>query len=103
MKKIVPDPPASPSRPITVHTPFASCDGHHPPLFAVCAGVDVEEALVHLTVFLRTAFETNLQACDTVKDNYLAGMHWATQHSQEASQALVESMLKGVAQWQASG
>ncbi|NNJ15406.1 hypothetical protein CSV86_009260 [Pseudomonas putida CSV86] len=43
MKKIVPDPP----RAVTVHTRFSACDGHHSPLFAVCAGADVDEALVH--------------------------------------------------------
>ena len=98
MKKIVPDPP---TRAVTVHTRFATCDNHHPPLFAVCGGADVEKALVHLTVMLRCAYKTNLQACDTVKDNHLAGMLWATQHTLEASRALAESMMKGMEECQA--
>jgi len=103
MKKIVPDPPASSPRTLTVHTPFAACDGQHPPLFAVCAGADIEDALVHLEVMLRTCYETNLQACDTVKDRHLAGMLWATQHTLEASRALAESMLRGIAERRAGG
>ena len=103
MKKIVPDPPAPSPRAVTVHTRFAACNGHHPPLFAVCAGADVDEALLHLIVLLRSAYETNLQACDVVKDNHLAGILWATQHTLEASQAWAESMLSGIAQQQASG
>ncbi|MDR0278426.1 MAG: DUF3077 domain-containing protein [Paucimonas sp.] len=98
MKKIVPDPPVPTPRALTVHTPFAACDGHHPPLFAVCAGADVEEAMAHLVVLLRSAFELNLQACDVVKDKHLAGMLWATQHTLEAGQALAESMLRGIAE-----
>ncbi|MFD2645640.1 hypothetical protein [Pseudomonas japonica] len=100
MKKLVPDPPA---RALTVHTPFAACDGHHPPLFAVCAGAEVDEALAHLAVMLRSAYETNFQACDAVRDNSLAGLLWATQHTLEAARALAESMLRGIAQKQAQG
>ncbi|MDG9884407.1 hypothetical protein N7650_16335 [Pseudomonas sp. GD04058] len=96
MKKIVPDPPAPSSRGLTAHTHFACCDGDHPPLFAVCAGAEFDKAMVHLIVMLRSAYETNLQACDTVKDNHLAGMLWATQHTLEASRALAESMMKGI-------
>lgn len=103
MKKLVPDPPASSPRAVTVHTRFAACNGHHPPLFAVRAGADVDKALVHLVVLLRCAYETNLQACDTVKDDHLAGILWATQHTLEASHALAESMLSGISEQQASG
>ncbi|MEE1921795.1 hypothetical protein V0R50_28095 [Pseudomonas sp. 148P] len=103
MKKIVPDPPAPSSRGLTVHTRFASCRSDHPPLFAVCGGAEFDKAMVHLIVMLRSAYETNLQACDTVKDNYLAGMLWATQHTLEASMALAESMMKGMEEGQAMG
>ncbi|MEE1926143.1 hypothetical protein V0R50_29850 [Pseudomonas sp. 148P] len=61
----------------------------------------MEKALVHLAVMLRCAYETNLQACDTVKDKHLAGMLWATQHTLEASWALAESMIKGMEERQA--
>jgi len=103
MKKIVPDPPASSPRALTVHTPFAACDGHHPPLFAVCAGAEVDDALAHLAVMLRSAYETNFEACETARDRHLTGMLWATQHTLEASLALAESMLRGIAQRQAGG
>jgi len=98
MKKLVPDPPASSRRALTVHTPFAACDGHHHPLFAVCAGATVDDALSHLAVMLRCAYETNFEACETVKDKHLTGMLWATQHTLEASLALTESMLRGIAE-----
>ncbi len=103
MKKIVPDPPAPSPRGLTVHTRFASCNSNHPPLFAVCAGADFDKAMVHLIVMLRSAYETNLQACDTVKDNHLEGMLWATQHTLEASRALAESMMRGIEEGQAPG
>ena len=103
MKKIVPDPPASSRKALTVHTPFAACDGHHPPLFAVCAGASVDDAMAHLSVMLRSAYETNFQACETTRDKHLSGMLWATQHTLEASLALIESMLRGLAEQQAPG
>lgn len=102
MKKIVPDPPVSTRPALTVHTPFAACAGHHPPLFAVCAGASVDDALAHLAVMLRCAYETNFQACEAISENRLAGMLWATQHTLEASLALTESMLRGVAERQAT-
>lgn len=94
MIKIVPDPPFPSERPTTAHTHFGSCTGVHPPLFAVCAGVDIEDALVHLAMSLKSAFETNAQVCE-MADKPLRGLVWATQHSLEISQALVESLLSG--------
>ena len=69
----------------------------------MCAGADFDKAMVHLIVMLRSAYETNLQACDTVKDNHLEGMLWATQHTLEASRALAESMMRGIEEGQAPG
>ena len=92
MNKIVPDPP----RLATVHIKFGACNESHKPLFAVCEGVDIEDALVHLSMTLRSAFETNTQLCEQV-DRAVSGLAWATNHSLEISQALVEALLGGVA------
>ncbi|MGE8407717.1 MAG: DUF3077 domain-containing protein [Pseudomonas sp.] len=102
MIKIVPDPPASSQRPTTAHTQFGACHGSHPPLFAVSAGIDIEDALVHLAMSLKSAFETNAQVCE-MADRPLRGLVWATQHSLEISQALVESLLSGVEKQHAAG
>lgn len=86
MKKLVPDPPR------TTHTAFGSCNGHHPPLFAVCADADFRDALVHLSASLTSAAETNLQLSELV-DRKFSDLAWATQQSLEMGQALVVSML----------
>ncbi|MFW3899438.1 DUF3077 domain-containing protein [Pseudomonas bharatica] len=92
MNKIVPDPP----RLATVHTQFSACNDSHKPLFAVCEGVDIEDALVHLSMTLRSAFETNTQVCEQV-DRTVGGLAWATYHSLEIGLALVEALLGGLA------
>ena len=89
MKKPVPDPP------LTTHTPFCSCKGTHPPLFAVCAGVDLEHALMHLSRVLDAALDSNLQACD-LADKRIQSLTWATQQSLEIGQALIASILNGL-------
>ena len=89
MIKIVPDPPA---RRCTVHTRFSTCNSGHKPLFAICEGVDIEDALIHLSLSLRAAFETNAQLCEMV-DKPLGGLVWSTWHSLEICEALVESLL----------
>ncbi|MEE1926195.1 hypothetical protein V0R50_08265 [Pseudomonas sp. 148P] len=106
MKKIVPDPPVAsprhPARLATVHTHFASCDGHHPPLFAVCDGADIADALAHLASALRSAVETNAQMCDLADHRY-GDLLWATQQSLEIAQALVVSLAKAVERQNAGG
>lgn len=103
MKKPVPDPPkhpsAFPSYPpphhhTTTHTPFSSCQGRHPPLFAVCAGIELECALMHLSRVLEAALDSNLQACN-LADKRVESLTWATQLSLEMGQAVVESLLAG--------
>ena len=94
MIKPVPDPPR------TAHTHFATCHDTHPPLFAVCEGASLEDALVHLNLSLASAYETNYQLCES-GGKPVQGLAWATQHALEISQALVESLLKGVRQSQA--
>jgi hypothetical protein len=92
MIKPVPDPPA-PS-PTTAHTHFATCNGSHPPLFTVCEGASIEDVLVHLTMSLASAYETNYQVCESASKP-MQSLAWATQHSLEICQALVESLLRG--------
>ena len=96
MKKLVPDPPSAASpRLTTVHTHFATCQNHHPPLFAVCEGADIGDALEHLAIALKSAAETNAQMCDLADRKY-GDLLWGTQQSLEISQALVASLLKAV-------
>ncbi|MFW3895741.1 hypothetical protein [Pseudomonas bharatica] len=91
MSKPVPDPPAN--TPVSAHTHFATCNGTHPPLFAVCEGARMEDVLVHLTLSLASAYETNYQVCESASKP-MQSLAWATQHSLEICQALVESLLK---------
>ncbi|MCU1724388.1 MULTISPECIES: DUF3077 domain-containing protein [unclassified Pseudomonas] len=91
MIKIVPDPPAP--RLTTAHTRFSTCNDSHQALFAVCEGVDIEDALVHLSTTLRSAFETNAQLCEMIDTPPLDRVAWATCHSLEICEALVESLL----------
>ncbi|RWU22840.1 hypothetical protein DM813_11570 [Pseudomonas alkylphenolica] len=91
MTKPVPDPPLV----TKTSTTFGSCDGSHDPLFAVRPGVSAEDALIHATVLLKSAYQTNAQACDMVNAE-VRGLLWATQHSLEMSLALVEALLDEV-------
>lgn len=93
MKKSVPDPPP---RLTTVHTHFGTCNDSHKPLFAVCPDVDIEDALVHLSMTLKSAFETNIQICE-MADRSVGDLAWSSYHSLEISRALVESLLNGIA------
>ncbi|OAI91266.1 hypothetical protein [Pseudomonas putida] len=91
MSKIVSDL----SRITTVYTPFGASNDGRKPLFAVCDGVDIEDALVHLSMTLKSAFETNLQVCERV-DRAVGGVAWATGQSLEVGLALVAALLGGV-------
>ncbi|UVJ42124.1 DUF3077 domain-containing protein [Pseudomonas sp. LS1212] len=104
MIKIVPDPPLKKptdpaSSPGTIHqtatTPFGSCDAGHAPLFAVCAGIPAEDALVHASLLLRGAFDTAYAACDNAGDNPKKGLLWSTLHSVEMAKALIDALLDG--------
>ncbi|MEE1925314.1 hypothetical protein V0R50_26395 [Pseudomonas sp. 148P] len=99
MKKHVPDPPpdvTAPTRRLTTtHTHFATISRKHAPLFAIRAGVDIEDALAHLATALRAAMETNLQLCD-LADRKHGDLLWATQQSLEIAHALTLSLLSSV-------
>lgn len=96
MKKPVPDPPAYAPRLTTAHTFFSVGNDSHKHLFAVCAGVDIEDALVHLSMTLKSALETNLQVCE-LAERSVGDLAWSSYHSLEISRALVESLLSGIA------
>ncbi len=91
MKKNVPDPPQL----TTTHTHFATTHRSHAPLFAVCPGIHVDDALMHVASALKSATETNLQLCDLADRKY-GDLMWATQQSLEIAQALVGSLLTAV-------
>lgn len=81
----------------TVHTQFCFGNDSRRPLFAVCDGVDIEDALVHLSMTLKSASETNTQVCERA-DRTVGGLAWATCQSLEVSQALVASLLGRMAE-----
>lgn len=91
MKKLVPDPPVTPLT--TAHTYFGSCNGTHAPLFTVCEGLSLEDALVHIASSLTSAYETNFQVCET-GTKPIQGLAWATQHSLEIALAVLDSLMK---------
>ena len=94
MIKIVPDPPlTTPRKP--VYTAFGCCNGNHPPLFSVCDGIELEDALVHLSLQIQCAKQTTAQVCKRA-DEQFKNLLLATQHSLEMSNALIESVLDGM-------
>ncbi|MDU9389535.1 DUF3077 domain-containing protein [Pseudomonas sp. zfem002] len=91
MKKIVPDPPLSP----TCSRAFGECPSH-PPLFSVNAGIDPHSALVHTSMFLRCAYESAQQSLSP--DSGSSSFPWLTMHAVEAAKAVVDGLLEGIEQ-----
>ncbi|MEG0121376.1 MAG: DUF3077 domain-containing protein [Pseudomonas sp.] len=91
MKKIVPDPPI-PSLCPTLEKPFGDCDAGHPQLFSVNAGIAPHDALVHLSLYLRCAYDTGYKAIEGV-DESAKGFLWSTLHSVEMAKGLAEALL----------
>ncbi|WP_239502709.1 DUF3077 domain-containing protein [Pseudomonas putida] len=93
MTKGLPDPPT----PTTAPAHFGSCEGSHRALFAVCAGVAAEDALVHLSTLLKGVSAANQTAMElatgTCRDLLLNN-----DHGLDACKALVESLLEGLEQ-----
>lgn len=56
---------------------------------------DVEDALMHLSTCLDSAFETNTQVCERA-DIALGDLAWATRLSLEKCQALTATLIEGV-------
>ncbi|WP_166363422.1 DUF3077 domain-containing protein [Pseudomonas akapageensis] len=95
MIKVVPDPPSADDLYKTVATAFGTCDAGHGPLFAVCAGINAEDALLHASLSLRCARETIYQICISETDAN-AGLLWSTFHSIEMAKALVDAVVDGI-------
>ncbi|KAF4561373.1 DUF3077 domain-containing protein [Pseudomonas sp. CES] len=91
MKKIVPDPPL----PCTSTRPFGRCDAGHEPLFTVNPNISAEDALVHVALYLRGAYETGSKALEYLREEG-RGMYWSSLHSIELAEGLVEAILDGI-------
>ncbi|MDD2050099.1 DUF3077 domain-containing protein [Pseudomonas putida] len=85
MTKIVPDPPPT----TQTSTTFGSCNGSHDPLFSVRAGVSSEDALVHASVLLKSAYQTNAHACGMVEARSATAA--VLRRSQQADSASVKA------------
>ncbi|WP_422422326.1 DUF3077 domain-containing protein [Pseudomonas sp. GZD-222] len=90
MEKIVPDPPTSLYS--TLDKPFGDCPAGHPQLFSVNAGIAPHDALVHISLYLRCAYDTANQSFDGI-DESAKGFLWSTLHSVEMAKGLVEALL----------
>ncbi|MFW3899708.1 DUF3077 domain-containing protein [Pseudomonas bharatica] len=99
MKKLVPDPPLSP----TCTRSFGDCASTHPPLFSVNAGIDPHSALVHASMFLRCAYESAQHSL--APEANTSAFPWLTMHAVEAAKGLVDALLEGheTASWQQTG
>ncbi|CAM3619378.1 hypothetical protein CCOS865_00277 [Pseudomonas reidholzensis] len=91
MKKIVPDPPL----PNTMQRPFGRCDAGHPPMFTVNPGITAHDALVHVALYLRGAYESGYKALAHL-DEKGQSLMWANLHSVEMADGLIEAMLEGI-------
>lgn len=90
MKKIVPDPPTSLYA--TLDKPFGDCAAGHPQLFSVNAGVAPHDALVHVSLYLRCAYDTGYKALEGI-DELAGSFLWSNLHSIELAKGLVEALL----------
>ncbi|CRN06085.1 UNVERIFIED_ORG: hypothetical protein J2W65_000483 [Pseudomonas parafulva] len=91
MKKIVPDPPL----PSTSTHPFGRCDAGHRPLFAVNPDISAEDALVHVALYLRCAYEAGYKALDHMREEG-RGLFWSNLHAVEMAEGVVEAILNGI-------
>lgn len=91
MKKIVPDPPL----PSTSAHPFGRCDAGHQPLFAVNPDISAEDALVHVALYLRCAYEAGYKALDHMREEG-RGLFWSNLHAVEMAEGVVEAILNGI-------
>ena len=89
MKKLVPDPPLSP----TCTRTFGNCASGHPPLFSVNADIDPHSALVHASMFLSCAYESSQQSIGN--ESATSTFPWLTMHAVEAAKGLVDVVIEG--------
>ncbi|MDF0729655.1 DUF3077 domain-containing protein [Pseudomonas entomophila] len=92
MTKGLPDPP---TRPTTAASTFGNCECSHPSLFTVRDGVDLEDALVHLSTLLKGAFATNLKAMELATGTCY-DLLLANDHGLDTAKAVVEAVLDGL-------
>ncbi|GLH33659.1 MULTISPECIES: hypothetical protein [Pseudomonas] len=91
VKKLVPDPPL----PCTSTRPFGRCDAGHSALFSVNPNISAADALVHVALYLRCAYETGYKTLDYLREEG-RGMYWSNLHAIEMAEGLVEAMLEGI-------
>lgn len=89
----VPDSPLAYT--FSASTTFGSCDGSHPPLFSIRPGVDIEDALVHVSVLLRAAYEINTQVVEKT-DESTREFLWGSQQLLEMAKSLTLAVLDGI-------
>jgi len=96
MKKLVPDPP---SLAPTCTRAFGECPTH-PPLFSVNPGIDPHSTLVHISMFLRCAYEST--QLSLTPEPGTSSFPWLTMHAVEAAKGLVDALIDGYesAEWQ---
>lgn len=91
MTKGLPDPP----RATTASCNFGHCECSHPSLFAVREGVDLEDALVHLSTLIKGAFATNLKVMELASGTS-HDLLMANDHALDSAKAVVEAVLNGL-------
>lgn len=87
-KKRLPDP----SLPRTTSHAFGRCEDGHPPLYAVNPNIALEDALVHVALHLRCAYETGILAVDHLREEG-RGLFWANLHAVEVAEGIVDALL----------
>ncbi|NBA97303.1 hypothetical protein [Pseudomonas sp. R5(2019)] len=89
---------STPSRPGTIlqtaQSPFCSCHNAHESLFQVNSGIIAEDALIHISRHLQTAFETATRIYN-VTPMLDTGLHWSTVWAVDAARTLIEALLSG--------
>lgn len=96
MKKIVPDPPILFLYQTTRPAPAAASVDMKIPQIVAWPHADVENGLQQLSRLLRSATESNYQACEEA-DCRVEALIWNTQFMLEAAQAVLESVQQVVA------
>lgn len=90
-KKLTPDPPLPPT---SAHC-FTRREGDHPPLFSVNPNIPAQDALVHIALYLRSAYATGSEAIKHLRDEG-CGMYWSNLHAIEMAEGLVEALLNSI-------
>ncbi|AZE47865.1 hypothetical protein C4K04_2182 [Pseudomonas chlororaphis] len=75
--------------------PFGLHDAQQRPLFAVQAGVNAEEALMHVSLLLKCAEEVSDEITEQ-GSGIERGLIWSMVHSVEMARAVVDALLDGV-------